>query len=268
MNLTFERKYLDEIVRQNEFSSRISRLTRCVPMLRLLTVLFLACSASAVGQVPTAWQDDECGRVLQPLEGAIMDHNVDKAKHIIESNRATILKRDCGPVALTTSVMHADLEITKALVVAGVDPATDHRSLFLAASHCRDDIALFLLIHGAKIRTTSPLIESVRSCPDGRMATLLIRAGANVNARDSTGSTPLDWAADGNEKLVYLLVAAGADVHARDKNGRTAIDVARDIRDGRKPEHDRIYQFLSQIEELDKRKRKRPSNQPAPKIEQ
>ena len=60
-----------------------------------------------------------------------------------------------------------------------------------------------------------------------RTAAALLDAGADVNARDGRGETPLHRAAGAEgpltDSLVFLLVAAGADVHATDDGGRTAL---------------------------------------------
>ncbi|MGY8527599.1 ankyrin repeat domain-containing protein [Paracidovorax citrulli] len=49
----------------------------------------------------------------------------------------------------------------------------------------------------------------------------LIRAGANVNAYDRDGVTPLHYAAVTDPENVRILVQAGADLDARDKSGNT-----------------------------------------------
>ena len=53
---------------------------------------------------------------------------------------------------------------------------------------------------------------------------LLITNGADVNAKDDRGATPLHHAID--KEIVELLIAEGADVNAKDKRGRTPLDVA------------------------------------------
>lgn len=54
---------------------------------------------------------------------------------------------------------------------------------------------------------------------------LLLAAGADVNATDSTGSTPLMWAVD-HMQIVELLLARQANVNATDNNGGTVIMIA------------------------------------------
>ena len=59
------------------------------------------------------------------------------------------------------------------------------------------------------------------------MAELLIANGADVNAKDIDGWTPLRKAAFyGHREIVELLIANGADVNAKDDEGRTPLDEA------------------------------------------
>ena len=60
-----------------------------------------------------------------------------------------------------------------------------------------------------------------------------IQEGSDVNAKDSSGYTPLHWAADmGAEegdraKIAEALIAAGADINAKDLDGYTPLATAR-----------------------------------------
>ena len=47
-----------------------------------------------------------------------------------------------------------------------------------------------------------------------------LKQGADVNARDELGRTPLMWSAfHGSVTILEILIAGGADVNARDKMG-------------------------------------------------
>ena len=62
------------------------------------------------------------------------------------------------------------------------------------------------------------------------MARWLITRGANVNAVDKLGMTPLLWAASmdfGDPAMIELLLQSGARADARNKDGLTALDLAR-----------------------------------------
>ncbi len=71
------------------------------------------------------------------------------------------------------------------------------------------------------------LIEAVKSGNIDRVR-LLIAKGADINAKDERGGTPLHWAAYYNrKKIAELLLMQGANPEEKDRNGFTPEDVAR-----------------------------------------
>ncbi len=74
----------------------------------------------------------------------------------------------------------------------------------------------------------SSKIRSAAKYGDKELLTLLITAGANVNAADNDGWTPLTWAAwNGHDECVRLLLAApGIDVNKATNDGYTPLFLA------------------------------------------
>ena len=57
-------------------------------------------------------------------------------------------------------------------------------------------------------------------------ALILLNAGADVDAKDADGNTPLHYAVWGREDVVTLLLRHGADMSLKNKDGYTAEDFA------------------------------------------
>jgi hypothetical protein len=56
------------------------------------------------------------------------------------------------------------------------------------------------------------------------MAELLLKAGANIESKDSNSQTPLWWAArNGNTAMAKLLLEAGANIETKDSNSQTPL---------------------------------------------
>ncbi|MBI5569379.1 MAG: ankyrin repeat domain-containing protein [Desulfomonile tiedjei] len=87
-----------------------------------------------------------------------------------------------------------------------------------------------------KARSAPPPEETARSLiravkqGDEKELTRLLDQGANVNARDTDGSTALMWSCASSNclRVAKLLVARGAEVNAKDNSGKTALTRADD----------------------------------------
>ena len=59
------------------------------------------------------------------------------------------------------------------------------------------------------------------------IAELLIAAGADVNAKNEDGGTPLYFAVwKGHKEIAELLIAEGVDVNVKNNDGETPLDLA------------------------------------------
>ena len=78
---------------------------------------------------------------------------------------------------------------------------------------------------------TTDLHEAARTGDTARIAELIAR-GADPNARDGDGKTPLHYAARWGQSpdIVTALLERGADSQARDQEGNTPLELARELR--------------------------------------
>ncbi len=243
------------------FDAKLSKGMRSGPLRPhyVLAFLTLFCPLKVWAGRPTAAQKP----CQTPLIAAIQKRDSAGAKKLIDSG-VDLNTYDCnGSTALIESIALNQFEVTEKLVLAGANANLEGRSkndtpLMIAAWYCRQKTVLLLLARGADVNAVdsngySPLMDSGQNCEDGSVPALLLRFGARIGTTAKNGHTALYIASFyGNEHVVHVLVAAGADIGAKTENGETALTVARDRDVGRKESHDRIYQFLLEATTLEK----------------
>lgn len=119
-------------------------------------------------------------------------------------------------------------------------------TLYLACTHGHIPVAELLISHGADVNQTfgkrkQTLLHWAAENNAFGVASFLLTSGANVNARQSDGSTPLLLAAThGHQYLVQLLLKNFALISPRNTRQVTARSAAN--REG----HDRIVNLIDQ----------------------
>jgi uncharacterized protein len=142
-----------------------------------------------------------------------------------------------------------DAALVRKLLLEGADPNTRSKltdatpALVAAVNNGHIEVVGLLLVCGADVNAKgerSGWTALMRAAVgDNRrllqqrlvMVILLLDDGADVNARDARGSTPLMKACMAepvNQEVVRLLISRGADINARDSLGQTALSWALD----------------------------------------
>ena len=190
---------------------------------------------------------------VDALIHAIRWRDLARVREILASGIDFNLPDGIGSTPLDEAIANHFPSLAIEMIRRGADvnlrPGILASPLATAAETCQKEVLVALLEHGAEVNRQEPdgdtaLIIASGYCKDGKIVQILLNAGANPNASDSVGYTPLINAADeGNERAAKKLIAAGADLNARDSDGETALVIARD-RPFRTKAHDRVYALL------------------------
>lgn len=98
----------------------------------------------------------------------------------------------------------------------------------------------------------TPLFYVARYSKTAKTVEALLKLGADINTRDNNGYTPLFMAAYGNKnpEVIKALLEYGADVNIRDDSGKTALEYTYKNYRVRKI----LLHYKEQINRIDKRK--------------
>ena len=138
------------------------------------------------------------------------------------------------PTDLYDAAVSGDLAAVKRIVNAhpeAVNVTDEHgfTALHGLAEEEHPEIALYLLDHGANVNASNDDgVTPLHLAGWPEMARLFLRRGARLEATTRTGETPLLMLAAEPERedVLGVLLEAGARVNARGADGRTALDIA------------------------------------------
>ena len=165
---------------------------------------------------------------------AIWDNSKDAIKLLISKGANVNVKDESGYTPLVFAVWENDKDMVELLIDKGADINIEdndgYTPLYWAAMEGNKELVELLTAKGA---TPISAIHLAARAGDLAKVKSLIEAGADINARDKGGGTPLFSAvfAD-HDDVARFLIAQGADVNAKDKNDMTPLHDA--CRRGRK----------------------------------
>lgn len=191
--------------------------------------------------------------VTDPMENDHILLNLDTLLHIAILRRypeivdiliaagANVDAQNChGWTPLHMAAEHNQIDAARSLLAAGADVNLKGREDYtpLHAARSPEMILLFLTAGAGKSlnvkeqeQGTTPLHRVVeRLCR--KSVQIYVTAGADVNAKDETGRTPLMYIAEKKEEneehieIAKILITAGADVNLKNHYGKTAGDIA------------------------------------------
>ena len=132
-----------------------------------------------------------------------------------------------GKINNVTRLLARDPQLVNAYAEDGFQP------LGLASYFGHLDTAEYLIKAGAPINSPSQNalkaapIQSAVAARHEKVVQMLLRLGADPNAREQSGYTPLHAATqNGDEDMIRILLYGGADLTLRGKDGKTPLDLA------------------------------------------
>jgi ankyrin repeat protein len=175
------------------------------------------------------------------LTCAAMKKNAKAVKLLLKANADSNVQDSLGSTPLFYAAENEDIEVVKLLLahpnINSNVKNNEGTSVLMAAVHTRTrnlELVKILLNRGADPNAQdsdgdTPLLCTASGCCAGgenavEVAQLLLSNKAHVNIKNNDGDTPLlNAAAEGRYKMVKLLVANGANVNAQNNEGATPL---------------------------------------------
>jgi len=237
---------------------------RCSDIIRSAKFGYLECMRRLLDGGVDPNVQDSAG--FTPLHHAAKEGHIGAAKLLLERGADPNIQDSLGYTPLHLAAERGHVEVVKLLLEHGADPnlgtVAGNTPLHFAVKHCA--VVDLLLSHGAKpnaradgwtplhnaafygVRCSielllkhgadvdardnegnTPLHRALAGFGREKAALLLAERIANVNAENAKGQVPLHLAAKlGYNHVAELLISRGADVNARDKEGNTPLHYA------------------------------------------
>ncbi|CAM9954551.1 unnamed protein product [Ectocarpus sp. 13 AM-2016] len=167
-----------------------------------------------------------------PLHAAAEGGSVEAAR-LLFLNGADIDYQDCDHTTpLSRAITKGHISMVGALLAAGADLTVrltefDMSLLDLAASSQDVEILRMLIDHGMEVNLAAAFGTALHWAAKANSANaidVLVGAGADIQARDMSGSRPLHCAADqASLETILALLNLGAEVNAQAISGETAL---------------------------------------------
>jgi len=162
--------------------------------------------------------------------------NIEIAELLLKAGADISKRSKSGVSAIDAASQKGHYQIVKLLIEHRVDVngkvKGDISPLYVASQNGHADVVGLLLENKANPNSTrtkkhgkTALITSIEESHTN-IATLLIKAGANVNEKDNYGQSPLHWATSYSPDLLSLLIEKGANINLANDKGQVPLHYA------------------------------------------
>ncbi len=187
---------------------------------------------------------------IHPLHRAILSGRIDLVESLL-ANGASPNHPEGAYTPLLQAVRTHNIFIARILLEKGADVdarnENSYTPLMAASANGDEEMIKLFLDHGADVNAQvlagvsqglTSLHLAAKNAPRVQVVKALVDAGAKVNARTSSGSTPLMYAAINSinpyaQEIISYLINQRADLSITNNNGKSALSLAmeRDYKD-------------------------------------